>query len=110
MKNLRYLLIIAIIPLFAFQCEDRVDGGHKYIAFVNNSDETIYVSRTVGDKDTLFDCYFVQLKTLPQDTIYLKPMNNYWETDLSGKKKNIFCFVQYKNNLLTCNVSYLLKQ
>ena len=89
MKNAKYslmfLFVILTIPFMAFTCEDKVEGGHKYIAFINNSNEMVYITEKgqmrILPHDTLYDCNNKAFKTLPNDTIYLEPLNTYWETD-----------------------------
>jgi hypothetical protein len=97
----KYLLILTlfIIPFFAFTCRDKVEGGHKYITFINNTRYAIYVAQKpqmiVSPTDTLYECNSREIEMLPMGACSLFPSNNYWETDF--KVRNFVMYFVYPN-------------
>lgn len=66
MRKRLFLFFIPLIFLSLYGCErENKPGAHKYITFVNNSDNDVYVSHSAWSPDTL--CYdIMQTHNNPQ--------------------------------------------
>jgi hypothetical protein len=97
MKTRRFLFLagalIMTFPFFAFTCEEHVEGGHKRITFVNESDDLIHVieiaKNNVAIDDTLFTCKYGGRLLQKGEEWLMEPTHNYWETDFKN-----FSFIQ----------------
>jgi hypothetical protein len=94
-----YLLILTLFtnPFFAFTCRDKVEGGHKYITFINNTRYTVYVAQKpqirIDPNDTLYDCNSMEYEIISKNNYFIEPSNNYWETDF--KVRNFVMYFVY---------------
>jgi hypothetical protein len=84
MKTKSFVALL-LLPLFAFTCEDKVEGGHEHIIFINNSEDIIYLTQKPQMKilptDTLYECNNYETELHPKDSFLCEPLNSYWETD-----------------------------
>jgi hypothetical protein len=95
-KNLLFILSLAFFPLFAFTCVEKVEGGHEYIEFVNNSSDTVYVvfkeSMHIEPSDTLLSHLREICILEPGMSRKYEPGLHcrYWETTITG-----YPFIQF---------------
>jgi hypothetical protein len=126
MKNkVKYLLILTLftIPFFAFTCGDKVEGGHKHILFINNSENSVHVLEEIKTHltldDTLFTCGGRGWILQKGEDLIITSGNNYWETDFkSCQCYQLFIFSQRfsssychdEENIKEFSDKYLLKR
>lgn len=120
------ILIILSLPLFAFTCNEKVEGGgHEYITFINNTADSIDVIEKikihVAVNDTFLSCDGMGGLSIKEKNFIIEPGggNRYWETDFKGysfiqffvlSKKLDFAYCDDKEKLKDFSNKYLLKR
>lgn len=99
-KRLFFLVILVFAFLSFSFCGS--EKGHEYITFLNNSDETVYMSDRwqiiIDSGDTLLICNLKQTKLLKDTPKYLKAHNDVWETDFKVLPfLQVFVLSEYSN-------------
>jgi len=91
MKNIKKVLFGFLIVISIVSCFKDKSDEHKYITFVNKSDENIFIQMlwkgTISEADTLYECRLVTGYLVIKDSLY--PIKNTdkiggWETDFKA--------------------------
>lgn len=85
--NIIEIMGIMVLACFLGSCV-KEKGEHRFITFVNNSADTLYVSMNwqieIELSDTLCDCRAGFTRVFKGDSCQFSPSNNYWETDFKA--------------------------